>query len=234
MRVSTKQFDYEFIPARTRASTSPLMIVLHGRGDSLKPFRGFAKELGVSQINLLLINAPRRYLDGYTWYAFPPNQARGVLEARKRLGLLMEELEEQDIESHRVFLFGFSQGSLVSCDFGLHYHRPLAGIIGVSGYLYFFDKWKENIPRAAYHTPWLITHGTEDDALSIDVTRKQVEELREQRLPVTWVEYEKGHEIEPVREIPRIRDFIRTHSRPKTGVSRRRWEQLEKSTELTL
>ena len=215
MRVSTEQFDYEFIPARTRASTSPLMIVLHGRGDSLKPFRGFAQELGISQINLLLLNAPRRYAGGYTWYAFPPNQARGVLEARSRLTFLMDELEEQGIPSSRVFLFGFSQGCLVSCDFGLHYDKPLAGIIGVSGYLYFFDGWHRRIPRAAFKTPWLLTHGTRDEALDIDVTRQQVAQLKSRGLPVNWCEYDKDHEIDEVREIPRIRDFIRTQSKAR-------------------
>lgn len=231
MRVFTDQFDHEFIPASSRASTSPLMIVLHGRGDSLRPFRGFGRELGISQMNLLLLNAPRRYDGGYTWYAFPPHQARGVLEARGKLQLLMEELQEQGIPSTKVFLFGFSQGSLVSCDFGLHYDKPLAGIIGVSGYLYFFEDWQKRIPKAAYKTPWLLTHGTRDQALDIDVTRKQVAELKSQGLPVTWCEYNKDHEIEATREIPRIRDFIRTHSKSRLESQRRR---VERTAEISL
>lgn len=201
------------MPAPYKPSSAPLMVVLHGRGDSLKPFRSFREELGLQHLNLLLLNAPRRYDTGYTWYGFPPRQARGVLEARNRLNIMMEELEEQGIESRNVFFFGFSQGCLVSCDFGLQYPKPVAGIIGVSGYLYFFEGWKERLPKAAFRTPWLITHGLRDSALDIGTTRSQVELLKKAGLPVSWHEYDKEHEIDEIREIPRIRDFVRTHSR---------------------
>jgi predicted esterase len=61
-----------------------LMIVMHGRGDSLDSFVSIKNELKIPEMNYLLLNAPRAYDDGFTWYAFEPNQKRGILNSRKR------------------------------------------------------------------------------------------------------------------------------------------------------
>ncbi len=204
--IHTEQFDYELL-----ISPKPqkkLMVVLHGRGDSLRAFREFDDEMRIPGMNYLLLNAPRRYDTGFTWYGFPPNQGPGVLLARKKLFKMMIELEEQGWNSRDIFFFGFSQGCLVSCDFGMRYPKPLGGIIGCSGYIYFFKNWRQQIVKAAYKTPWLITHGTLDDALSIDETRLDVKKLIDAKLPIEWKEYKKDHEIEPRREIPYMRRWV--------------------------
>lgn len=204
--IHTKEFDYEII--LSPKPKKKLMVVLHGRGDSLNAFRYFDEELQIPGMNYLLINAPRRYLDGYTWYAFPPKQAKGVLLARKKLFKMMNELEAQGWNSRDIFFFGFSQGCLVSCDFGMHYPKPLGGIIGVSGYIYFFKNWRKEITKAAYKTPWLITHGLRDDALSLQETREDVTRLRQAKLPILWKEFDKDHEIELETEAPFIRKWV--------------------------
>src|SRR5690606_33027145 len=73
---ATDLFTSEFVPAARRSSH--LMIVLHGKGDSLRPFREFHRELRLSKLNLLLLNAPRKYLSGYSWYGDPPFQKFAV------------------------------------------------------------------------------------------------------------------------------------------------------------
>ena len=189
------------------------MIILHGRGDSLMPFREFDDELQAWEMNYLLINAPRKYLDGFTWYAFPPNQARGVLGARAKLHLLMEELEAQGWETRDIFLFGFSQGCLVSCDFGMNYKKPLGGIIGVSGYIYFFNNWQKRLPEEAFRTPWLISHGRQDEDLLLEETYPSVIAMQKAGLPIDWMEFNKEHEIDDRVELPQIRKWLRAHYR---------------------
>ncbi len=184
------------------------MIVLHGRGDSLKPFRSIKKELKLPQMNYLLLNAPRKYDGGYTWYAFPPNQGFGVLQNRKRLNLLLDELAEQGWESQNIFFYGLSQGSLISCDFAMHSDRALGGVIAISGYIYFFSNWKKKLGSAAWATPYLITHGCFDDLLPINETRQQVERLKKADLPILWKEFNKEHEIDLEIETPFIRNWV--------------------------
>lgn len=204
------EFDHYFIPARRpRDGARKLMIVLHGRGDSLRPFKAFDQELRAWEMNYLLLNAPRKYDGGYTWYAFPPKQARGVLNARDKLRRLIAELERKGWNSRDIFLFGFSQGCLVSCDFGMNFEKPLGGIIGISGYVYFFPKWRERLPDAAFETPWLITHGRQDVDLLMEETYASVIEMQRAGLPIEWREFNKEHEIDERKELPYIRRWVR-------------------------
>ena len=184
------------------------MIVLHGRGDSLKPFKSIQEELGLKSMNYLLINAPRKYDGGYTWYGFPPRQARGVLKARSKLRVLMGELKEQGWETENIFLFGFSQGALVSVDFGMTYEEVLGGIIAISGYVYFFPQWRRKIKSAAFKTKWLLTHGVKDDALDIESSRICAKKLKDAGLPIKWMEFDKDHEIDEEEEVPFIQKFV--------------------------
>lgn len=203
------EFEYELILAKK--PKKKLMIVLHGRGDSLKPFREFDEELSVPGLNYLLINAPRRYDTGYTWYAFPPHQAKGVLLARKKLTRMMAELEKQGWKSRDIFFLGFSQGALVCADFVMNFGKPLAGVIGISGYVYFFKNWRKALKRSAFVTPWVMTHGKRDDALSITESREDHARLKEAGLRVRWKEFDKDHEIDEEHELPFLRRWVRDH-----------------------
>ena len=206
LRAMTEEFDHYFIPSLKPSKR--LMIVLHGRGDSLKPFKTIQEELGLESMNYLLLNAPRKYDGGYTWYGFPPRQAKGVLKARRKLNILMEELEEQGWKTKDVFFFGFSQGSLVSVDFGMTYGKPLGGIIAISGYVYFFPQWRRKIKAQAFKTKWLMTHGIQDDALDIESSRICAQKLKDAGLPIKWMEFNKDHEIDEVEEVPSIQKFV--------------------------
>ena len=91
--ISTNLFRSHFIPAQK--ASNKLMIVFHGRGDSMKPFKVFNQELGVKDINYLLLNAPRKFLDGYSWYGEPPYERSGVIKIREKVFKLLEDLQEQ-------------------------------------------------------------------------------------------------------------------------------------------
>lgn len=184
------------------------MLVLHGRGDSLRPFARFNEELRIPEMNYLLLNAPKKYLDGYSWYGEPPYKKTGVLRIRELLSQLIEQLETQGWKSENIFLFGFSQGSLVSADFALNSKKKLAGVIGVSGYFHFFPRWRTQLSREASKTPWLMTHGLKDDVLHIDDTKFGVEKLKKAGLNVEWVELAKEHTLE-IKEYPIIRRWVR-------------------------
>jgi alpha-beta hydrolase superfamily lysophospholipase len=65
---STSLFEHLWIPAASseRGSRHPgkVMIVLHGRGDSLDSFRDIQSELGLEGFDFLVLNAPWRLLGG--------------------------------------------------------------------------------------------------------------------------------------------------------------------------
>ena len=161
-----KLFDCQFIPSKEKSDI--LMIVLHGKGDSIKPFSHFDEEVGNPKINYLLLNAPKKYLDGYSWFGDPPFQHLGVLRVRRKLFKLVNQLQIDGWSSEKIFLLGFSQGCLISTDFSLHYPYRLAGVIGISGYFHFEPRWRQKSSDYTLQTPWLMTHGTRDRIIPIE------------------------------------------------------------------
>lgn len=202
----TDLFRSKFIAARK--PSDKLMIVLHGRGDSIRPFSSFDEEMGLADMNYLLLNAPKRFLDGWSWYGEPPYQKQGVVKIREKLFKILGDLEAQGWKSENIFLFGFSQGCLISADVGLNYPKKLGGIVGISGYFHFFPRWRNNLTPAARKTPWMFTHGHRDDVLKLEETKFGVDKLKDAGLKVKWVELDKEHVLEE-NEYPIIRAWVR-------------------------
>ncbi|MBX2988412.1 MAG: serine esterase [Bdellovibrionaceae bacterium] len=210
-KIKTKLFRHRFIPAKVRSEK--LMIVLHGRGDSMHPFRAFDEELAIPEMNYLLLNAPRRFLDGWSWYGEPPYQKDGVKRIREKIFELLADLQAQGWKSENIFFFGFSQGCLVSADIGLNYPKKLGGIVGISGYFQFFPRWRQHLTVESRRTPWMFTHGRQDDVLKLDETKFGVSKLKHAGLKVKWVELDKEHVLEE-REYPVIRAWLKERLRP--------------------
>jgi phospholipase/carboxylesterase len=200
-------FDHLYVPARETARR--LVIVLHGLGDSLEGFRFLPELLALPGVNYLLLNAPLDYFMGFAWYDLEDPEP-GILGGRAKLRALVAELMEQGWNSGELLLFGFSQGCLMAIDFGLRYERPLAGIVGISGYAAFLDRLDAELNPQALQQRWLITHGDEDELLPLGRTRAQMQRLIAAGVPIEWHEFTKGHTLDPERELPLIRDWIAT------------------------
>lgn len=97
----------------------------------------------------------------------------------------------------------------MACDLVLNHHDTFGGLIGVSGYLWFFPGWKRKIEcSGARRTPWLITHGTRDRVIVPDEIREDINELMRGRVPVLYREFKKGHDFDFNEEVPFIRSWI--------------------------
>jgi phospholipase/carboxylesterase len=191
------------------SASQRLVIVLHGRGDSAEGFLWLQEELGIDELNYLLLNAPDKYYTGYSWYDLPPDQLPGIQRSGELLTRTLEQVEREGYSPDQTFLFGFSQGCLMTLEFGSRYSRALAGYVGVSGYCYDPDGILREMNPATNNGKWLITHGTRDDLLPVEVTRAQIKKLREGGFRIDYREYPKTHTIDPEREIPEIRAWLR-------------------------
>jgi len=63
-------------------------------------------------------------------------------------------------------------------------------------------------PSIVQRGRWLVTHGTQDYNLSIDIIRQQVEQLREAGFHIDYQEYDKKHEFEALQELPYVQEWI--------------------------
>ena len=197
----------ELIPARDKNSRR-LMVMLHGLGDSLEGYRWFPEALNLPWLNYLLVNAPDEYYGGYSWFDYPGDIGPGIVRSRKLLFDLLDGLRAKNIAPEDITLGGFSQGCLMTIDVGLRYPHRLAGLVGISGWVFELEKLAEPSPMARQQR-LLVTHGKFDELLPFDAVRDQVQTLKSAGLNIEWHEFAKGHTIQGEAEIAVIREFVR-------------------------
>jgi len=201
----TLPLDYLFFESKT--PSNKLMIILHGRGDSAEGFRFFPQELGFNDVNYLLLNAPFEYFTGFSWYDLPPNQLPGIEYSKKVLTEILDTLFQDKYEPSQTILFGFSQGSLLTFEFGARYKEKLAGYIAVSGYIFDADKLLLDMNKELKTGNWLCTHGYEDDVLPYSESRAQVETLLDGDFEIDFRAYHKTHTVD-MGEFKEIKKWI--------------------------
>ncbi|MCA8954644.1 MAG: serine esterase [Planctomycetes bacterium] len=198
----------EFVTPRQPASRK-LLIVLHGRGDSAAGFRWLPAALDLPWLGYLLVDAPEPYAPGgRSWYAPPPDQRPGVEHGRERLAALCDELLAAGHRASDIGMLGFSQGCLMTLEFGARSSHPLACYIGISGYCLDPGALATQLTPAARRPVWLVTHGTRDELLPFARTAAQAEDLVRAGLPIEFAAYDKGHTIDSEHELPAIRSFL--------------------------
>lgn len=202
--------DTLFVPAKISAENGkkPLMIVLHGLGDSVDGYRWLPEELRLDWLNYLLVNAPDEYYGGYSWYDLFGNPVPGIERSRALLVDLLAEQEKAGFPTEQTVMFGFSQGALMSYEVGLTYPKRLAGLVCVSGYINDLENLLGRVSAVAKEQHFLTTHGVVDDVIPFARAKEQAMVLRDAGFDLSWNEFYKGHGIEGAAEINLIRDFV--------------------------
>ena len=161
----------------------------------------------MDNMNYILFNAPYDYFGGYSWYDLPPNQLQGIAYSSGLLAETLDILFEEDFNAEESFLFGFSQGALLTFEFGARYEKVLAGYIAVSGYIYDADNLLAEMNTEVKTSRWLCTHGTFDDVLPYTTSKVQVETLQNGGFDITFKSYEKAHNVDE-DELKMLREWI--------------------------
>ena len=92
---------------------------------------------------------------------------------------------------------------------GLHYPHRLAGIVGLSGWVFELENLIRDLTPVARSQRLLVTHGHYDPLLPFAEAQKQVRQLQAAGLNVAWHEFPKEHTIHGEQEIVVIREFVR-------------------------
>ena len=172
-----------------------LMIILHGRGDSSQGFTWLPPFFNIDSMNYLLLDAPYDYYGGRSWYDLPPNQLEGIAYSSEVLADILDSLFLEEFDASQSFLFGFSQGSLLTFEFGARYEKQLAGYLAISGYIYNPQLLLKEMNPALKTASWLCTHGTHDDVLPFSTSKSQVETLQNDGFDIEFKSYPKVHTI---------------------------------------
>jgi phospholipase/carboxylesterase len=201
---------HELVPAveSRDGKTRPLMVMLHGLGDSIEGYRWLPEAMALPWLNYLLVNAPDDYYGGHSWFDYPDHYAPGVQRSRQLLFELLDDLRAKGFPSEQITFGGFSQGCLMSIHVGLRYPHRLAGVVGISGWVCDLEKLLKELSPVAMQQRLLVTHGTLDPLIPFAVARGQIHQLKAAGLNVEWREFVKEHTIAE-DELAVVRDFVR-------------------------
>ncbi len=196
----------EFIPAQDKKSRR-LMVMLHGLGDSIEGYRWFPEALALPWLNFLLVNAPDEYYGGFSWFDLD-DMAPGVSRSRETLFALLNGLAAKNFPPEQITLGGFSQGCLMTIEVGIRYPHRLAGLVGISGWVFEPVKLLAEMPPIARQQRLLCTHGPFDTMVPMDRAYAHIQRLQTAGLNVEWREFPKAHTIYGEEELAVIRKFV--------------------------
>ena len=184
----------------------PTILTLHGRGANAFDLLGLAPHLCSGKFLMLCPQGP---LDtpigpgavGYAWYPMsmggPPDIA-AIMASREKLQLFLDAcLKRYPIDAKKLVVLGFSQGGVLAYSLALANPERFAALAVLSSWLP-----QELVPQLAIREavqslPTLVQHGSQDSMIEVGRARDSVERLRERRIPLTYREYDMGHEIGP-------------------------------------
>lgn len=138
-----------------------------------------------------------------------PEDEDGLLNARKYVESLIDDLVAQGIPPNRIVLGGFSQGHAVTLLTGLtseKYAGKLAGLVCLSGYLPLHDRiqalrTEASLPETVGHVPMFIVRGQSDVLVPKRYLRLQLEKLKELGVEDSALEVHEyeglGHRLSP-------------------------------------
>ena len=184
----------------------PTLLTLHGRGANALDLLGLAPLICGGKFLMICPQGPLATpigpeAVGYAWYPMSmggPANLDAILVSQKALLKFLDEcIKRYPIDPKNLALLGFSQGGVMAYSLALAYPERFAALAVLSSWLP-----KELLPRlnvndAVQSLPTLVQHGTLDQMIEIDRARSSLEQLRTLRVPLTYREYDMGHEIGP-------------------------------------
>lgn len=189
----------------------PLLIALHGIGSNEQDLVALQPHLD-PRFFVVSAQAPYEYMfpGGYSWFGLqilPGNQVKIDVEqlrqSRDKLVAFVDEVTEAyGTDPKRVYLLGFSQGSMMSYGVLATAPEKLAGIVAMSG-RYLPDLIGDVDEEKVRDFPILVTHGTHDDVLPVEHGRLTRDALLALPVKLQYKEYPMGHEVslESIRDV---------------------------------
>ena len=188
------------------AGPHPAILTLHGRGANAFDLLGLAPYLCGGKFLMICPQGPLESpigpdAVGYAWYRMSmggPPDIQAMLSAREKLERFIDEcLKQYPIDGEKLVALGFSQGGVMAYTLALSKPERFAALAALSSWLPVEAFEKIPASETIKSLPTLVHHGSQDPMIEVSRARDSVEKLREWRVPVTYREYDMGHEITP-------------------------------------
>ncbi len=198
------------IEIETAPQPRATILLMHGLGADGNDFVPIAGELDLSSVGpvrFVFPNAPVIPVTingGYqmpAWYDISNadltrrEDEAGLRASQAALEVLLEREKARGIPASRIVIAGFSQGCAMALMTGLRHAQPLAGIVGLSGYLPLADTTAAERHSANAHTPIFMGHGQQDAVVPLSRASASHDTLRALGYTVDWHEYPMQHSV---------------------------------------
>jgi len=179
----------------------PLVVMLHGRGSTLKDFASYMSMLNKTDYIYVFTQAPFPYvLDeksvGYAWSLWQDQalmMRMGEESLRYLQGVIDKVVAAYPVAPGQVYAFGHSQGGLMCYMLMLMPPAtPLNGIVTSGGFL---DDTLMPMLNNAERIPVLALHGTKDEVISYDSAVELNKKLVELNYQAQLISYPVGHTL---------------------------------------
>lgn len=182
----------------------PTLLTLHGWGANALDLIGLAPYICQGKFLVLCPQGPLRVpigenAVGYGWFPLSMGgtlDVQSVVKARAFVqDFLDDAMQRYPVDAKKLALVGFSQGGVMAYSLGLGEPDRFAAVAALSSWLpRDLLNVLPDVP-ATEQLPVLVQHGSKDGAIDVGRARQSVETLRDLRVPVTYREYDMGHEI---------------------------------------
>ena len=195
---------YIFKEPKIKSANPPVIILMHGVGSNEKDLFSYAPQLPDSFL-VISLRAPITIgTDSYAWYHLTFENGKRIgnaIEAEaSRLMIIqfMNQLKTKHaFNQKRIYLCGFSQGSIMAYSIGLTVPEKTKGIAVMSGRL--LEEVKPQIaPKEKLkNLKIFVSHGTKDNIISVNEARTSVAYLKTLGISPLFKEYPEAHTISP-------------------------------------
>lgn len=196
---------YNYQAAAQNAKNAPIVLMVHGYGSHENDLFGMVQALP-AQMHYVSVRALRTIgFGGYAWYDINFNQVGDKINnieqakvAQQALRNFVAEFREAfGLQENKLWLMGFSQGTILSYGYALSNPTEVEKVIALSGYVL-----KDIVPSAykpseLKHLDFFVSHGTQDDILPVQAARQTVEFLEKLNISHSYQEYPVGHGVSP-------------------------------------
>jgi len=187
-----------FFPSTAREKY-PAIIAIHGRGTNENDLVPLVLSLSLPNVLLVSPRAPFPFpYGGFVWYDLAHESIPEPNTFRTSIGTLRKFVEEvkegYPVDTERLLLLGFSQGTVMAYATALLDPTSFLGVAALSGYI----PHQSGLPLKLTNLngfPVFISHGTDDPIIPVRLGREASELLKRAGANVAYREYAMGHEV---------------------------------------
>ena len=179
--------------------------MFHGYGSNEEDLFSFARELQ-PELCIISVRAPYPMESlGYAWYAINFDADKGkwgddvqaISSRDKIVSFIDEACQVYGLDTKRITLLGFSQGTILSYAVALSYPEKIKNVIALSGYINQELIKKDDAQKDFSNLKIYASHGQVDQVIPPQWAQKTPEILNSLGIDHMYEEFPVGHGVAP-------------------------------------